>query len=178
MKFNELQKTLGTLIVERAQLELGTTRSINGKKVRRVASGDLRKNLQYTINGKNILFGAKPPSNDYASFVHYGVNGTKKNQGSQFSFGSKQPPSSPILRWMKQKRIRPRDANGSFKSFSNSEQAENANLNLAIRIAKSIKEKGITPLPYYDMAIKYAFQTQKDLIEKALVKDIELNLDL
>lgn len=178
MKFKELQDTLGRIVVERAQLEIGTTRSINGKKVRRVASGDLRKNLQYTINGKNILFSAKAPSKKYAAFVHYGVNGTKKSQGSPFSFGSKQPPSEPILRWMKKKRIRPRDANGSFKSFSNSEQAEKANLNLAIRIAKSIKEKGITPLPYYDMAIKYAFQTQQDLIEKALVKDIELNLDL
>jgi len=173
MKFNELQKTLGTLIVERAQLELGTTRSINGKKVRRVASGDLRKNLQYTINGKNILFGAKPPSNDYASFVHYGVNGTKKSQGSQFSFGSKQPPSSPILRWMKQKGIKVRNQDGSF-----AKQTESAKKGLAFVIARKIKEQGITPLPYYDMAIKYAFQTQKDLIEKALVKDIELNLNL
>lgn len=173
MKFNELQKTLGTLIVERAQLELGTTRSINGKKVRRVASGDLRKNLQYTINGKNILFGAKPPSNDYASFVHYGVNGTKKNQGSQFGFGSKQPPSSPILRWMKQKGIKVRNQDGSF-----AKQTESAKKGLAFVIARKIKEQGITPLPYYDMAIKYAFQTQQDLIEKALVKDIELNLDL
>ena len=62
MKFKELQDTLGRIVVERAQLEIGTTRSINGKKVRRVASGDLRKNLQYTINGKNILFSAKAPS--------------------------------------------------------------------------------------------------------------------
>lgn len=173
MKFNELQKTLGTLIVERAQLELGTTRSINGKKVRRVASGDLRKNLLFTIKGKNILFSAKAPADKYASFVHYGVNGTKKRQGSPFSFGSKQPPTSPILRWMKQKGIKVRNQDGSF-----AKQTESAKKGLAFVIARKIKEQGITPLPYYDMAIKYAFQTQKDLIEKALVKDIELNLDL
>lgn len=176
MKFNELQKTLGTLIVERAQLELGTTRSINGKKVRRVASGDLRKNLQYTINGKNILFGAKPPSNDYASFVHYGVNGTEKSWGSPYSFknnfvGSKMV--SAIEKWMKAKGVKVRGEGGKFVK-----QTDSAKTGMAFAIAKAKKKKGTAPLPYYDMAIKYAFQTQQDLIEKALVKDIELNLDL
>jgi len=173
MKFKELQDTLGRIIVERAQLEIGTTRSINGKKVRRVASGDLRRNLQFTTKGKNLLFSAKAPSKGYAAFVHYGVNGTKKSQGSPFSFGSKQPPSEPILRWMKMKGVKVRNQDGSF-----AKQTESAKKGLAFVIARKIKEQGITPLPYYNMAIKYVFQTQKDLIEKALVKDIELNLEL
>jgi len=170
MKFNELQKTVGTLIVERAQLEIGTTRTIRGRKVRRVASDKLRKGLSFVVNGKNI---GLTTDQDHGEFIHYGVNGTKQKFGSQFSFGTKQPPSEPILRWMKQKGVRVRTAEGAF-----AKQTESAKKGLAFVIARSVKEKGIVPLPYYDMAIKYAFQTQQDLIEKALVKDIELNLDL
>jgi len=111
MKFKELQATLGKLIVERAQLELGTTRTINGKKVRRVASDNLRRGLSYSVNGKKVNFNTNQA---YGGFIHYGVNGTKKTWGSPFSYVSKQPPIEPILKWMRIKGIKVRKTGGSF----------------------------------------------------------------
>ena len=169
MKFKELQSTLGRLIVERAQLELGTTRTINGKKVRRVASDNLRRGLSYSVNGKKVNFNTNQA---YGGFIHYGVNGTKKTWGSPFSYGSKQPPIEPILKWMRIKGIKVRKTGGSF-----AKQTPKAVRGLAFGIAKKIKENGIAPLPYYNLAIGNVFRTQKALIAAAVKKDIELLLN-
>ena len=180
MKFKELQATLGKLIVERAQLELGATRTINGRKVRRVASDALRKGLNFTINGKNLSLNSVQK---YGAFIHYGVNGTKKKWGSQFSYGSKQPPLGPIVGWMRKKGVRPRNKAGGFQKqgpkniklggYSVSTQEAG----LAFGISKKIKENGIAPLPYYNLAISNVLKTQSALIAKAIKKDVELLLN-
>lgn len=169
MKFKELQVTLGKLIIERAQLELGTTRTIRGRKVRRVASDDLRRGLSYSIKGKNISLNT---NQTYGAFIHYGVNGTKKKWGSQFSYGSKQPPIEPIMKWMRIKGIKVRKKGGAF-----AKQTPKAVRGLAFGIARKVKENGIAPLPYYNLAIGNVFRTQQALIDKAVKKDIELLLN-
>ena len=169
MRFKELQATLGKLIVERAQLELGTTRTIRGRKVRRVASDDLRRGLSYSIKGKNISLNT---NQTYGAFIHYGVNGTRKKWGSQFSYGSKQPPIEPIMKWMRIKGIKVRKSGGAF-----AKQTPKAVRGLAFGIARKVKENGIAPLPYYDLAIGQVFKTQTVLIDKAVKKDIELLLN-
>jgi hypothetical protein len=169
LKFKELQATLGKLIVERAQLELGATRTINGRKVRRVASDALRKGLNFTINGKNLSLNSVQK---YGAFIHYGVNGTKKKWGSQFSYGSKQPPIEPIIKWMRLKGIKVRKVGGAF-----AKQTPKAVRGLAFGISKKIKENGIAPLPYYNLAISNVLKTQSALIAKAIKKDVELLLN-
>ena len=170
MKLDNLKKELGTSVVQRAQLELGVTRKINGKKVRRVASDKLRKSLTYIVNGRKINFVTGVP---YGKFIHEGVNGTNQNWGSEYSFGSKQPPLDPIKRWMKQKGVRVRKKGGGF-----AKQTE-ANVNgLAYAISKGVKIKGIAPVPFYSLAISNIFQTQSNLVDEALRKDIELIIDL
>ena len=180
MKFKELQSTLGRLIVERAQLELGTTRTINGKKVRRVASDNLRRGLSYSVNGKKVNFNTNQA---YGGFIHYGVNGTKKTWGSPFSYGSKQPPAKDIVGWMRKKGIRPRNSQGGFQK-QGAKKVKIGNYlvstqeaGLAFAIGKKIKENGIAPLPYYNLAIGNVFRTQKALIAAAVKKDIELLLN-
>tara|TARA_R110002020_G_scaffold40381_3_gene119424 strand:+ start:55 stop:570 length:516 start_codon:yes stop_codon:yes gene_type:complete len=169
MKFKNLQNILGELIVERAQLELGTTRTLYGRKVRRVASDKLRKGLSFSVNGKKLNFNT---NQNYGVFIHYGVNGTKTKYGSTFSYGSKQPPLEPILQWMKIKGVRVRKANGGFDK-----QTPQKVKGLAFAIARKVKERGIAPLPYYDIAIGHVLRTKKDLIEKAVVKEIELQIN-
>jgi hypothetical protein len=44
---NELMKEFGQEVVERAMLNLGVYRTVNGKKRRAVASDNLRKSLTY-----------------------------------------------------------------------------------------------------------------------------------
>jgi len=182
MRFKELQATLGKLIVERAQLELGTTRTINGKKVRRVASDSLRKGLSFSSNGKIVKFNTNQA---YGGFIHYGVNGTKKKWGSPFSYksGTKPIPLEGIVEWMRRKGIRPRNKAGGFQK-QGAKKVEiggyivsTQEAGLAFAIGKKIKENGIAPLPYYDLAIGQVFRTQKALIDKAVKKDIELQIN-
>jgi len=52
IEFIELGKALnqfGAEVVESAQLELGTTQMIGGRKVRRVASGALKQSLYHKV---------------------------------------------------------------------------------------------------------------------------------
>lgn len=174
MKFKELQETLGKLIVERAQLELGTTRTLYGRKVRRVASDKLRKGLSFSVNGKKLNFNT---NQNYGVFIHYGVNGTKTTYNAPFSYKSGKSGNSKgkidsIMDWMKVKGVRVRKADGSF-----AKQTDENRRGLAFGIAKKVKKTGIAPLPYYDMAIGHVLRTKKNLIEKAVVKEIELQIN-
>lgn len=173
MKLDNLKKELGTSVVQRAQLELGVTRKINGKKVRRVASDKLRKSLTYIVNGRKINFVTGVP---YGKFIHEGVNGTKQNWGSEYSYKNNfvgRKMTEPIEEWMRQKGIKVRDKNGSFVK-----QTKEAKESLAYVIAKGVKIKGIAPVPFYSLAISNIFQTQSNLVDEALRKDIELIIDL
>jgi hypothetical protein len=182
LKFKELQATLGKLIVERAQLELGATRTINGRKVRRVASDALRKGLNFTINGKNLSLNSVQK---YGAFIHYGVNGTKKKWGSQFSYksGTKPIPLGPIVGWMRKKGVRPRNKAGGFQKQGPKKvkiggySVSTQEAGLAFAIGRKTKENGIAPLPYYNLAISNVLKTQSALIAKAIKKDVELLLN-
>ncbi len=73
---------------------------------------------------------------------------------------------------MRIKGIKVRKTGGSF-----AKQTPKAVRGLAFGIAKKIKENGIAPLPYYNLAIGNVFRTQKALIAAAVKKDIELLLN-
>jgi len=156
----------GRLIVERAQLELGTRRkqTAGSGRVytgRKVASDNLRKSLDFTLQANkdrfSIQFGAKGTAAKYAGIVHDG-----RRRG-------KQPPIQELVDWMRKKRIRPRKEDGSF-----SESTESARRGLAFVIARSIGRHGTKEFPYYEIALKKYDTQMTDALLKAVELDVEI----
>jgi hypothetical protein len=177
IEFIELGKALnqfGAEVVESAQLELGTTQMIGGRKVRRVASGALKQSLYHKVfvrKGKmRVDFGGA----EYGLFIHEGVNGTRVNQGSPFSFKSAMVNVGAIERWIKVKPIRLRktfiNANGQ-KVSQFVEQNEKNLKSAAIAIAKSVARKGIAPLPFYRLAVDNVYPKWESKIAEAIEID-------
>ena len=159
----------GKLIVERAQLELGTKRSQrsnnpNGRNYsgRKVSSDNLRKNLNFILKSQNgkfsVSFGAKGTAAKYAQSVH---NGRRK--GSQ-------PPSHELVAWLKRRGYRAKDPKtGAFK-----ETKEYHYEGMAYVIARSIGKYGVKEFPYYTMALKKYDTQLTDAILKAIELDVEV----
>ena len=174
MDFKETRKVLneyGQMTVERAQFELTITRTIRGRKVNRVATGTLKENLMYQVHKRkekfSVLFGADGPANVYARFIHEGVNGTKVNVGSPYSFKSKFVNIGAIKTWMENRKIPLRDyKTGRFipKTDKNEDQA-------SFMIARSIARKGIAPVPFFTMATEWSYEKMKEKIAQAISKD-------
>jgi hypothetical protein len=160
----------GNLIVERAQLELGTRRSMKSGRGRtytgrKVSTGDLRKSLNVILveqKGKfSFKFGAKGAASKYAYNVH---NGRKK--GSP-------PPSDELVGWLKRKGFRAKDPKtGAFKTTK-----EYHYLGMAYVIARSIGKYGIPEFPFYDMAFKKYDTEMSDALLDAVVEDVNIVFD-
>jgi len=181
IEYIELGKVLnefGLEVVEAAQRELGTTQTIGGRKVRRVASGNLKQSLNHKVyvrKGKmRVEFGAKGTAGNYGIYVHEGVNGTRVNHGSPFSFKSQMVNIGAIERWIAVKPIRLRktiiNKNGQRVSqfIANTEENKRS---AAIAIAKSVARKGIAPLPFYRLAIDNTYQKYEKRIADAVAID-------
>jgi hypothetical protein len=178
MKLTHLDKVLNEFAdyaVESAQLELGTTRKLGGKKVRRVASGELQRSLfhkTFTRKGKKTIgFGAKGTAGDYAAFIHEGVNGTLKNNGAPFSFKKKNLARGVVAKWMKVKRIRPKDKNGKFLKMTPANMKS-----AAFMIGRSIAQNGIVGLPFMKLGVERSLRKYDKKILEALGKDAFDNL--
>ena len=146
-----------------AKRELGS-RSIGKNRSYGVASRSLQKSLTYKLKGGKVSFGSPLP---YAAFIHWGVNGTRKNQNAPYSFRSKQPPSGPIMEWMRAKPVRLRDASGKFVK-----QTESRLKSAAFLIARSIKRKGIVGLRYYTVALETIVPQYREELGEALAQDL------
>jgi len=134
----------GNAVIERAQRNLGATRSVNGKKRRAVASGKLKAGLRFSakVDVKkgiaSISFGADPSLGIYPEVVEYG-------RGR----GKTPPPTGPIKEWIKTKRIRARDEKGRVLKQTD------ARVNgLAYVISRKIGKEGIPALYYYRDALR------------------------
>jgi hypothetical protein len=134
-----------------------------------VASRSLQKSLTYSLKGGRVSFGSPLP---YAAFIHWGVNGTRKNRNAPYSFRSKQPPMEPILQWMKAKPVRLRDASGKFVK-----QTESRLRSAAFLIARSIKRKGIEGLRYYTVALESIVPQYREELGQALAQDLLRSLE-
>jgi len=132
MNLTDFEKVLGRFaedVNNAAKRELGS-RKIGKNRSYGVASRSLQKSLTYSLKGGRVSFGSPLP---YAAFIHWGVNGTRKNRNAPYSFRSKQPPMEPIMQWMKAKPVRLRDASGKFVK-----QTESRLRSAAFLIARSI----------------------------------------
>ncbi len=160
----------GKDVVQDAQRELGTTRTIRGRKVRRVMSDTLRKSLFYQVFNRKgnfrVGFSAKGDANKYASFIHYGVNGTKIKYGSPFSFKKKYVNIGAMQSFIRKKPVRLRDKDGQFIKM-NDKNIKAA----AFLMARSVAQKGIPPVPYYQIAIEKNIKKNESAIIDAIAKD-------
>ena len=183
-----LMNEFGQEVVEKAMLNLGVYRTVNGKKRRAVASDTLRKSLAFRYDNKykRIDFFAKGKASDYADFVEQGVNGTQRGVNSLYSFrsGSGSGGGSgmgtmqkAIYDWMKVKRIQPREPNGSFKKFKTPKAKETAMEGMAFNIMRAIRRRGIPPLFYYRDAVNETLVDFNDKFMAALKSEITIAIE-
>jgi hypothetical protein len=171
MNLTDFEKVLGRFaedVNNAAKRELGS-RKIGKNRSYGVASRSLQKSLTYSLKGGRVSFGSPLP---YAAFIHWGINGTRKNRNAPYSFRSKQPPMEPILQWMKAKPVRLRDASGKFVK-----QTESRLRSAAFLIARSIKRKGIEELRYYTVALESIVPQYREELGQALAQDLLRSLE-
>lgn len=173
MKYiNEVMLFFADEVVKSAKRHLGRRR-VGKNRSYGVATGLLKRSLTYRVRVRGeeirqITFGAKGKANDYAPFLHWGVDGTRKSQKSPFFKFKKQPPSSVFKKWIKQKGIRLRDEKGRFKKQSE------ANMNsAAFLMARSVKRKGIVGLRFYEKAFVSVQARFAKKVPDAIVQDVQ-----
>jgi hypothetical protein len=186
---NDLINKFGADVVEKAMQNLGAYRTVKGKKRRAVASDNLRKSLGFYYNSKKGLleFFAKGKSSNYADFVEQGVNGTRGNVGSPYSFksgasGGQKVDGMGVMQkaiydWMSIKGIKPRNKNGSFATFKTPEAKENAKKSMAFNIMRSIRRRGIQPLFYWRDAVNDLIDVYEPQFAEALGKEIKIVIE-
>ena len=173
-----------------AMRELGTRQRGANKTYGATRKATLRKSLQVGVEHRGwfvqSVFGVAPPAEDYAAFIYYGVKGTELDQGSDtsglsnpfdpgFAFTTKQPPTKPILEWLKAKPVRLRGKGGKFKGTTSSTGRDRRE-GLAFVIARSIKERGIYGLRWWDRAVPKTFQRYLPQLNEAMTSDIRLSV--
>ena len=153
-----------------AKRELGSRR-IGKNRSYGVASRSLQKSLTYKLKGGKVSFGSPLP---YAAFIHWGVNGTRKNQNAPYSFKYENPSRKhvdSIVQWMKDKPVRLQAVGGGFikkKGPRGGDRVRNA----AFLIARSIKRKGIVGLRYYTVALETIVPQYREELGEALAQDL------
>ena len=175
LKYDSLEnylKSYGKYIVRQAKQIL----SQKGKNV----TGKLSKSLKYKIVKSKDGYDIKFLASKYAAFVNKGVSGTKgrrtyidkdgKRKVSPFKF-KKQPPSSVIEGWIKNRGIKGRSAGTKYKLKDGTVKRSGAGRfmkrkSLAFLIARSIKRKGIPAASFYTQPLSYSFNKfKKDMMQ-------------
>lgn len=157
-------------VVERAQRNLGATRTVNGKKRRAVATSLLKNSLSYVKSSTNnfefVNFTATGEARKYANVVELG---RRPYPGDP----SKRPPVSALIKWIKNKPVRLKNKDGQFIKMT-----ESAVRSAAYAMSVSIGKKGIPGLFYYrDAMLAELADRGPDFIE-ALKKEIAIRFNL
>jgi hypothetical protein len=152
-------------IIERAQRNIGATRTIRGKRRRRVSTGNLKNSLRYTLkrktDGANVKFDAKGSASNYWDVIERGRRPNRKP-----------PPIDAIVEWMKKKPVKLQAKGGGF--IKSTPQAQRA---AAYLIARAIGKRGIEGIKFYEEAINAAIEDWGVRLEEAMKKDIEQRLN-
>lgn len=173
MKLADFEKVLARFaddVNNAAKRELGSRR-IGKNRSYGVASRSLQKSLTYKLKGGRVSFGSPLP---YAAFIHWGVNGTKKNQNAPYSFRYENPSRKhvdAIEQWMKDKPVRLQAVGGGFikkKGPRGGDRFRSA----AYLIARSVKRKGIVGLRYYSVALETIVPQYREELGEALAQDL------
>jgi hypothetical protein len=164
-EFEDILYEYAAAVVERAKSNLRISRTVRGKKVKRVASGTLLNSLTYKLR---IRY--KKPTIDftvdndaagkYADVIEFGRRP-----------GAKMPPVKAIENWIRIKPLKLRNKQGAFIKST-----ESAIKSAAFAIAKSIGEKGIEGIKYYSEAIEDTWPEFEDRMIESYIKSVENRL--
>ena len=156
-----------------------------GQKVVDDAKKSLQKQKGDTALGQSIRFEVVPTATgfdtkfymaDYGTFLDKGVKGTKsnyiENSKTDYSYKNKQPPSGIIEKWIKKKGIKGR-VDKKWKSAGNKGGQFITHKSLAFLIARSIKQKGIKSLSFFQKPLGVEYIKLKEQILDVLKVDIE-----
>lgn len=184
---NELTVLEG-ILAQYANAFIGeAVRNINGKGS--VSKGTMASDLEFQVtrNGQSyeiaIGYPTTSPASEYYDFQNKGVNGTKRPQGSPYSFKSMYPSRkmvSAIMDWLKTANIAARNEDQNFnqsKLQTKRKSLSQLQEDRAYGVAMAIKRNGITPTRFFDDAITATFN--KDFINvlgKALAADVSLKI--
>tara|TARA_R110000851_G_scaffold237164_1_gene389993 strand:- start:6158 stop:6658 length:501 start_codon:yes stop_codon:yes gene_type:complete len=140
------------------------TARANLKSSGKVSTGNLYRSLDWSLKvSKDTKMILEIEMADYGEIIDKGINGTKVNHGSPFSYTNKRPPSSAFDGWSVRKGIAPRDSKGRFLKRKS----------LSYIIAKSVFENGIKPSLFFTKAFNKEFQSLPDDVAFAYSEDIE-----
>jgi len=149
----------GERVTKLAKINVGATRTVNGKRRKIDNSGKLRNSIKYNASvsksGKSFQFDI--------SMEDYGENvdrGRKPGKGI---------PVNELLKWIKSKPIRLRDT----KTNSFVKQTESRINSLAFLINRKIKEKGIAAANFLSDPFSKEFKNLPDDIIEAFGLDLE-----
>ena len=152
------------------------------KKKKRTKSAGLEKGFDYTVTGsKNNVtlkfeFGR---ASKYWQFVDEGVRGSggfkgsgkARGKGSPFRFKKKNIKKGVVAKWIKNKPLRLRGADGKFlsKTKANIESA-------SFVIGRAIAQRGLERTQFFSKPFKE--EVDENVIATAFSKDLESELDI
>jgi hypothetical protein len=170
---------LGATIVKLAMINLGASKTIEGKKRVTDSTGALRNSLGYRVkqnrtsagqfsDGFKIEFTS---SVDYASFIEQGVRGSQASpigaKDSPFKFKKKNVAKGVMASWINNKPIRLRDQ-GTGKFSKNTEKAKQQ---LAFLLGRKVATQGIAPRHYFKEAVEQAVPKEGGEVALAMALD-------
>tara|TARA_Y100000593_G_scaffold19712_3_gene39546 strand:+ start:2030 stop:2575 length:546 start_codon:yes stop_codon:yes gene_type:complete len=153
------------------------------KQIVRQSKGILKKEKGQTDLAKSIRYEVKKDDKgyttnfyvaDYGPYIDEGVSGNLKEQSyisykgkkqtSRFKYTTKQPPSNMIEKWIKRKGLKPK---GKHKS------EESAIKSMAFAVSKSIKEKGIKGISFFQIPLGAGLKAINEDMLKAVAEDVK-----
>jgi len=159
---SKVQKVLddfGKRVTKLAKINVGATRTVNGKRRKIDNSGKLRKSIKYNtiVSKSQRSFEFNIVTEDYGVYVD---KGRKAGKGI---------PQRELLKWIKSKPIRVRD----LKTKSFVKQTESNIKSLAFLINRKIKEKGIAATNFLSDPFEKEFKELPDDLIEAFGLDID-----
>jgi hypothetical protein len=166
-------KSFGDNVVKEAKANLAASKDSMGKARGNTALGQsIRVEVVPTATGFSTQFYML----DYGEYLDKGVRGTKsnyiENSKTDYSYTTKQPPSGIIEKWIKRKGIKGR-VDKDWKSAGNRGGQFITNKSLAFLIARSVKQKGIKSLSFFQKPLGFYYKELKEDMVKELKLDIE-----
>lgn len=116
-------------------------------------TGALRGSIRFTTKVFGQVYTFELSMLDYYKYVDQGVNGTKVNHGSQYSFRDKFPKILEIKKWISNKNIQDFDEVKTKKGLKTLASDFKGVNRLAFLIGRKIKTKGIEPTHFYSKVI-------------------------
>ena len=156
-----------------------------GDNVVKEAKANLQSAKGDTALGKSIRVEVVPTETgfstrfymlDYGEYLDKGVKGTKsnyiENSKTDYSYTTKQPPSGIIEKWIERKGLKGR-VDKNWKSAGNKGGQFITTKSFAFLIARSIKQKGIKSISFFQKPLGFYYKELKEDMVKELKLDIE-----